>query len=280
MTRPGSGQDVDDYSGICEGDIDPFLNKKVRTLVLKTQEFVVYLDDELFVEWGITDSLSRRWKSEWDSVLNEVSALEAEPIEGLNEIQVESFRRMLAESVARILDTGNISEAQAMFERARGWLRARCVDSGRRWYLCAALVAAAIVSLAGLVFWVSRDRLSVALGSGAVRAAVGASAGGVGALASVALGVAARPVDSRIGRALHLLDGGLRIVSGCLGAFFVALAINARMFIAPLIDTSNQTSAILLFGFVAGMSERFVPNLVRRFEETTTNGSGSQLDKK
>jgi hypothetical protein len=44
---------VDDYSSFCEGDFEPSLGKTIRTLIYHTEAYIVYLDQDLYVEWQV-----------------------------------------------------------------------------------------------------------------------------------------------------------------------------------------------------------------------------------
>ncbi len=48
----GSGKRVSDFTPFCEGDTDPTLNKKIRALIDCDTDYIVYLDEDLYVEWS------------------------------------------------------------------------------------------------------------------------------------------------------------------------------------------------------------------------------------
>jgi hypothetical protein len=59
------------YSMLREGDVEPVLGKTIDTLISKGSNHIVYLDDELYVEWaGDVD-----WPEGGGDIINPVSEL-------------------------------------------------------------------------------------------------------------------------------------------------------------------------------------------------------------
>src|SRR5262245_29582067 len=95
------------FLSLREGEEDPVLGKLVDTLIARHDEYIVYLDDELYVWWACdTASTESEGSAE---VLNRVSWLEAKPIYMSKEDQRRTYRRMLGEGVARML-AGRVKE--------------------------------------------------------------------------------------------------------------------------------------------------------------------------
>jgi hypothetical protein len=100
-SRPinGSARRVSDFTSFCEGDLDPTLNKKIRTLIDSDTDYLVYLDEDLCAEWTFNGDSP----SGFDDVANRIWRLETLSITQLLPSQKEPFERLLAESMARIL---------------------------------------------------------------------------------------------------------------------------------------------------------------------------------
>jgi hypothetical protein len=55
-----------DYSVLREGEVEPVLGKRIDTLIAKHRDYIVYLDDELYVEWASSD---RGLNDDWGAVM-------------------------------------------------------------------------------------------------------------------------------------------------------------------------------------------------------------------
>ena len=94
---------VADFSGFCEGDLEPSLNKRIDSLIEAQREFIVYLDEDQYVMWSIIPGSSKLSVPKSGEVLNRVALLESDSIGLMKGENLERFRRLLGESVARLL---------------------------------------------------------------------------------------------------------------------------------------------------------------------------------
>src|SRR5262245_15561118 len=111
-----------DFSKLREGDHDPTLNKKVEWLIDNNEHFIVYLDEDNFVEW--TTNESAILGTDTGPYLNIVGRLEAVDTSYLSIRQVQSYQRMIGEGVARLFQK-NLQAAQTAFDFAERWIIAR-----------------------------------------------------------------------------------------------------------------------------------------------------------
>src|SRR6267154_2613514 len=114
--RRGSAEIVTDYNYFREGDIEPHMGKTIRFLIYKEKDFIVYLDEELYVQWAFT-AAQREFTSEEGQALNRVSELQALPISHLKEEHRKSYRMLIGEAVARILGK-NVAAAKDALNKA------------------------------------------------------------------------------------------------------------------------------------------------------------------
>ena len=264
-----------DYERFAEGDRDPRLKKTIRTLIFSTRDFIVYLDDDDYVEWVVTDRYVG-WSDKTGEVLNRVSLLEAVPVSELRQEQVVAFRRLLGEAVARVLDNSNVRTAMDILNKAEEYVNAKNGEVSRRWYLTSAGVSGAVAIMFGLAIWIFRDRVAALAGPGFLNLSLGFAAGGVGALVWVIMRVGKSACDPAAGRKLHYMEAGARIIVGGIGGLLVTLGVMGRVFFPSV--QGGELPLILLLGLVAGISERFVPNLVRNVELASLPGQGNDLE--
>jgi hypothetical protein len=265
MTDPPSGQAPSDlfpfdFSKLREGDKDPTLNKVIKWLVDKDDDHIVYLDDEDYVEWSMNDDDALG--TDTGEYLNMVGRLEAVDTSNLAPAQIESYRRMIAEGVARLFQK-NLPAAKNAFDLAERWITARNTEVARRWYLigsgCAALVSALAIFVLG--FW--SGALEKLFGQSVYYILMGTSMGGLGAWLSIIQRSRNTELDVAAGPMLHHLEGAFRIMVGTLGALLVVLAIRA-----DLIVQAKRLSAIMVMCMVAGVSERLVPSFIEQVESS------------
>jgi len=252
-----------------EGDKDPTLNKRIKWLIDSDDNFIVYVDEDNYVEWNMNDNAMLG--PDTGQYLNRVGRLEAVDTSYLAAGRIETYRRLIAEAVARLFQK-NFVAAQAALDLAEQWITARNTEVARRWYLFGS-GGAAVLSAVGvfvLVFW--SDLLRIRFGLPVYNILVGTCVDGLGAWLSVIQRSRTTELDVAAGQALHYLEGAFRIIAGTLGAMLVALAIRAG-----LIVQVDRLPAIMVMCMVAGASERLVPSFIEQMEgrtDTRDRGSG------
>jgi len=256
-----------DFSRLREGDHDPTLNKDVQWLIESSEDFIVYLDEDDFVEWNMNATAALG--PDTGPYLNIVGRLEAVDTGYLSTEQVKSYQRLIGEGVARLFQK-NLQAAQTAFDFAERWVIARNNEVARQWLLvgsgCAALLTAVAVLVLG--FWAVKLRSW--LGPGVFDILLGSAAGGLGAWLSVIQRSRTSELDVAAGPRLHYLEGAFRIMAGSLGSFLVAVAIRAG-----LLPQVTKLSAMVVICMVAGTSERLVPSFIEQIEKRTATPTGS-----
>jgi hypothetical protein len=259
----GSGKRVSDFTPFCEGDIDPTLNKKIRTLIDCDTDYIVYLDEDLYVEW----SFNQDSPGGFDDVANRIGRLETVSMTQLLEPQREPFERLLAESMARILGDKNEKKAEAVLDEAEAFLKARGSENARRWFLRGvAMIALPALLVEGVLLFVL-NYVSGTPWQEVFEILSAAAIGGVGAFLSVASRTETIIFEPVAGPSIHQFEGGVRVVAGIAGALFVALAIKADLLLGVFRSLTHPFLALLLSGVIAGASERFVPGLISTMDK-------------
>jgi hypothetical protein len=181
--QSGSGKPVDDFSPFCERDTEPTLNKRIRTLIDSDDDYIVYLDDEVFVEYSWTDAYGDTPQG-FGEVANKVGHLETLSMTYIAPDQLEAFRRILGEAMARIIGDKDEAKAKESLDIAESFLAERSLERARTWYLQASAVATAVALVLAGVLWVVRDWVITHEGLNAFEVSLGALLGGVGSFMS------------------------------------------------------------------------------------------------
>jgi len=263
----GSGISVDDFTPFCEGDVEPTLNKRIRTLIDCTRTHIVYLDDDLYVEWAFTREQGKS-PDGFDNVANRIGHLETISITQLSQLQREPFARLLAEAMARTLGDRNEDEAEAVLEKAEAYLNARGTENARRWYLHGVFGTTSVFfALAGILLCI-RHSTSDPEWQGALDIAVAAASGSLGALLFIASRTETIHLEPVAGPGIHRFEGATRVTVGVIGALFVAIAIKADLLLGVTHSSSHPFLALIAACVVAGASERLVPGLINNMSRS------------
>jgi hypothetical protein len=250
-----AGDDYDRQPGdwdVRVGAVDRAFNVTVDIIILETSACVVYLDSKLDTYWKAKDHTRAQ-----GAVLNRVAQLEAIPMTGLSGDVRKAFRCLVAEGLARMLDESDKESADKVHDQAEMFVRARLDELARSWYLTAALLGFLLCALAMPAIWL-RAPLDVR------DFCLGLAAGVLGASFSLISRIHAFPLDPSAGRALHTLEATARLAAGLAGALVATLAVRAK--VLSFGPGPSSLEGMMLICFAAGISERFVPNLVQRIE--------------
>jgi hypothetical protein len=266
-SRKGSGITVDDYSSYCEGDIEQTLQKKIDTLIDCDNDYIVYLDDEYYVEWSWTETYGEL-PSGFAAIANRLRELEALSRTSLRKSQIRAFAGLLAESMARILGDGDEKEARQALVMAESYLHSRSVENARSWYLLGALAAATPSLLAVIILWLIKSHVVAFSGITIFRIIIGSLLGGAGALLSVLTRTKDIPVAPTAGPSIHYIESAARVLTGHLGALIIALAMTANILLGFTQTKDYSFAVMLLICTCAGASERLVSGFITRVESS------------
>ena len=267
--QTGSGKPVLSFSFYCEGDIEPRLNKRINTLIDSTEDHIVYLDDDFYVEWAY-NRFQGKSPGGFDSIANQIGHLETLSITQLSKTQREPFARLLGEAMARILGGGEEKEAEEVLDKANSYLDARGSENARRWYLEGVFFASFVaLTAAAILFWV-RTKTSNATWLNSVEIIIGAMMGSVGALLSITSRSETIHLEAVAGPDIHRFEGAIRVLVGMVGGFVAAVAIKADLLLGVFHSLTHPFLGLIAACIVAGSSERLVPGLIRNMGKSLT----------
>jgi len=248
------------FSTLAEGDFDPTLRHTIEWLIDSDDDFIVYIDEQNYVEWNMNDN--DMLGADTGQALNRIAQLESFDTDELSSEKRAVYARMIAEAVARLFQK-DVKSADAVLTLAEEWIKARTTEIARTWYLTGAGLASLVcaVVVVWLVFFGGRPQGVDPVGSAIHMILLGSFVGGLGAWLSVLQRSRTVSLDITAGRRMHQMEGIFRIMVGVLGAFIVVIAIRA-----DLLGKFNHLSAIVLMCVAAGVSERMVPSLIQQIE--------------
>jgi hypothetical protein len=278
-TRPPEGDGhshaaydpYEDFSVYSEGQEFPRLKKNIHLLTRKRGDYIVFLDEELYLHWYYNAAYEEAgFAKDYGEVVIRAENLEATSILLLKGPQLEVFRRLLGESIARLLEDRDSKNAHVMLDKAEVFLRARSRERARFWYLSATLVGTAAALAAGVLAWSARQTVAATfgVGEGAAELFLGAGFGAFGALISVLLRSDELAIDVSAGKPVHYFEGTMRALVGAAAGFLFALTIKSNILLGAVNRSERATPILLVVCIIAGASERLLPDLIKQLEGT------------
>ena len=266
---PTVSPDQEGFLYLREGRYDPELNKRVKKIiVVNASEFAVYVDSHYDVQFLINKEIDI---TEFGKVQTQVTYLEQAStfLKGEREALLH-VRSLLGEAYSQVLSTGKSDDAAEPLALARAVLAQKSQDVSYGWYFQSALVTCVLLAFAGLLLWVSRQKPCVTtyLGETAFELMLCAIAGAIGALFSISSRAGHISLNALAGKRSHELEAHARLFAGMLSASLLVMALKSKLILAPVADGHNHLTTLLLLSALAGISERVIPSLVSRFEES------------
>jgi hypothetical protein len=205
----------------------------------------------------------------FETIRTRITVLDAVDTSHLKRETVTSFRELLGDAVVCAIKDKNLDAANESLDKAEEYINARNSEAARYWYVTASAAATLVVVGLGVAVGLLNKVLDERFGEGLKECLLGAWAGGVGAFFSILLRIGKSPLDASAGKRMHYLEGVSRVAVGTIAGFFAILAYELNLvFTAIASEPSLRIYGIGLIGLVAGVSERLVPNLIKRVEIT------------
>jgi hypothetical protein len=269
-TKGGSGQSVTDFTPFCENDIEPTLNKKIVTLIDAEEDYIVYIDDQYFVQWSFT--ATKEIPEGFGKVTNSLRYLETISRTQLQKSQFKEFACLLAEGMARIVSGEGERIAIESLDKAEAYLRDRGGENARMWYIIGSSASTIPIILLVFLFVIFRSDINQYFNNVNIYEVIlGALIGGFGALFFILTRSGKIPVDPAAGKFIHILESASRILTGVLGALLMALAIKSNILLGIIKDKIDHPFIVLLvICFCAGASERLVPGFIKKVKNSTS----------
>ena len=256
--------------------------EEIEHLVLQTEEFIVFIDKKMDVDWATNDNYKAghsTGRKAHNEILVRAAKLECIPSDHhVKNVRI-NYKRMIGEAIARSLENDERS-AHRMLEDAQEYIQERNTEKSRYWFLSSSGTVAIVVSAFGYLAWCIRAWFLPFLGETAFFLALAMTAGSLGALLSVVMRLGKTAMNPAAGRNLHYLEGTFRVVSGCISALIVSMCVQAGILLPIFVRVNSTHLAMILSGLIAGTSERLAPSLISRIDvehlKKSKSGTGPQ----
>lgn len=258
-------RNVDDYIGFIEGDYEASLGKTIKTLIYATNSFIVYLDEEYYVEWTYNDKYEDAdvVVEKFGLVINRIGFLETLSDGKLKGSQLVAFRRLLGESMARLLKEQNDKNALIILKTAEQLLNAK----SRQQLIFFALGTTLLVLLTQLLMWSNlKCNWGFFTSCNELFPVVFCSlSGGFGGFIFLMARSKTLEIEPSLEESAYKFEGVLRIFYGIICAFVTYLALNSKLIFGNITNVKFSTTTILIC-MISGASEKILPGIIKKVE--------------
>jgi hypothetical protein len=265
------------------GDTDPLIGVKIREVLIGTENFFVYIDEDFSLHWRWSTAVESNCAAPIFTRAGELQAKSEFLRQTFGKRNLISARRLIGEGLVVMFCTQNLAYANATLDTAEKFVTQRGRETSRGWYFGPFFVFFAVSALVALIIY-NRGQAQIT-----TLPLVCCLAGGIGAFISTAIGNERIPCAPSAGRILHFLEALLRYTIGFSAGLLVWLATAGNIAVGFL-NFANSASqsplpgdhlpasiyALIAVALLAGTSERLLPSLITRFDDSTKGTPGAQ----
>lgn len=259
-------RNVEDYSGYIEGDYEASLGKRIKTLIVASESFIVYLDQENSVQWSYNNNYEggNSFLERFGIIVNKIGLLE-ELSKGKfkKSEEMDAFRRLLGESLGRLLDEKNDKNALIILDSAEQLLN----SYSRQTLIKFASISALIILILEIFLWLNHKNLWNLLNwlDGLYYPIFFSLSGGIGGFIFLMIRSKKLEIEPSLDEYLYKWEGVLRVIYGIIIAFIVYLGIKTKLIFGNI--DQNSVHLILLICLLSGASEKIIPSIIKKIED-------------
>lgn len=232
-----------------------------------SEHFIVDINPEYDIDWEVKDTWSDEYNKEIQKILNKAGVLECRISYEWPHSVLINAKRMIGEGISRGFSF-QFDASQEMFAEAEKFINKKSQEISRYWTLKACIKNVFYLLLIGILTIIFRTFFIGYLGWNFILLVLAACFGGVGALLSVIFRIGDFETQNSAGRSLHRTEGLARIIAGCICGFLAALLIKTGLLLPIVHNTQNINLYILALATIAGVSEKWIPNIILKTAKT------------
>lgn len=253
---------------IIEGEVDPSLKKKVKTLIVQKDAFFVYVDDGFEVQWAHRYADAN--EEVFGRILNRVAYLHGACRFIEDQAINLAMKCQIGEGLARYLETLTPENANQMLDIVEKQITDLNFRTSWSWYFVNAYGFTGICVGVFCFLWLFRGFAASVIGVTAFDVSLGGLIGAVGAIISIISRTNQIKLDANLGKTIHVNESLARVIVGVAGGLLASLAHKSGLLLANLSFNGSHTAFLLALAMIAGASERLVPNLIAKVENGAT----------
>jgi hypothetical protein len=258
------------------GEKDPLVGVVIREVLANAPGYVVYISQDLSLHWYYNTTVDPISAAPIFNRACELLAKSEFLRQTFGRRNLISARRLIGQGLAVMFSTQNQAHANAALDTAEKFIAQRGRETSRGWYFGPFFVFVAASIVIGLILY-KRGQTQIT-----TVPLVCCLAGGIGAFISTAIGNERIPCAPSAGWILHFLEALLRYTIGFTAGLIVWLATAGNLAIGflnlPSTPSTNPPSgdhslanifALITVALFSGASERLLPSLIARFDDST-----------
>lgn len=253
-----------DFSELKAGDIDPYLGKTIKEIILSSNTFIVFMDDDDVIQWATSGHSECK---NFGQIQNDISYWESISNRLFTKQESYDYKSLLAEGYARVLDEGKLENAQKIISQTVERIRRQGKEVLRQKYLMAGLTSSAVI--AGLIILTIffKGFLLNILDRNILEICLSGLMGGMGAFVSSMIRSKNYNPDITISKQIHVIDGVLRIIYGVIAGAIIAIGIKANIIFGFINELNKSIYVTTFLGAIGGASELILPNIIKQIED-------------
>lgn len=221
------------------------------------RKLTIFIDRAIDLDWLVHPNTGESANNE----LSKITAVSSIPCKHLPEEEQIAFRQMLGAAVSCAI-SGNFEEADKQRLAAKEFIERRITERSRSWSLTFAFLL--LMMLAATIAMSGDSPFSLRLNQLGLAGSM--TLGCVGAYVSIVYGSSRDKRDSSSGKWLHFVEVVSKFSVGALGGMLSGLLLASSFSPQVLHNVPLEPNAALVFGFIAGFSEKFIPRIVSNYE--------------
>lgn len=244
--------------------------QNIQHLIRRTEDYIVYIDNEDELDWCTTNEYDRNVESMdgFDATRHAevdiaIGIAETIPIKELPHKTRLAYLKLVGHAMVCRFEL-QYDSATAVLGRAEKFISDRRAEKSREWYLCSAIMASAIPIGIGCALILWRCWAIAILGSNIFAITIATCAGSIGALFSIIWRTGHIDFDPFAPEQLHRIEAGSRIIAGCISGLLAGLAIRSQLVFGSWASGTHPTLTMLTVAVAAGTGERLASSIIDR----------------
>ena len=246
------------------GDNEPSLGKNIKEVIIADDSYIVYMDSEGTIQWT-TEGYSN-FSPDFGKIQNQISFWESVCNKVFCANEAYTFKTLLAEGYARILDEKKFAPAQQIIDDTKERIKSVGEAKVRVIYLLSGFITSLVACFAFMYLWIDRDAMKNSVGEDAFQVIACSIVGSIGAFISTFIRAKNYKAEITAGTFIHSFDGVLRIFYGLIAGCVICLAIKSNFTLGFINSLKRSFPVELFMSMVGGASEILVPSIVKKVE--------------
>lgn len=254
-----------DFSDLKIGDTDPYLGKKIKEIILSSNSFIVYIDEDQVIQWATSGH--SEYGDDFGDIANQISYWESSCNRLFSKDDRYEYKCLLAEGYARMLGEGNQESAQKIIDRTSQRIEKHGKEILRQRYLLSGLYSTAFVAFLLMLAIILRHPLKDALNASGYEILLTSLFGGIGAFISTVTRAKNYNAEISVGKRIHEIDGVLRIIYGVIAGGIIGMGIKSNIIFGFVNEIQKNGVFVMTFlGAIGGASEIAIPSIIKKMD--------------